>query len=311
MENIDFLEAKVLLTVIEEKSVSAATKKLTLSQPAISKLIMRIEQNYNIIIFDKNKRPWQLTPAGLVFEEFLNTIVKEHARLLKNLSDVVKDKKGQVVFYTMIYEDKYLLPDILAKFYEQYPNFKVNISIGETKAMEDFLLEKKADFATVVMPVKNNKIKTVSIKEHELIIGIPNQYLIEKNLKIPENKNLLPDINLSLFKDKPFILHKKKYKVRDIQEGVLKEKGISIGENIMEIEQHITGLSLAKKGLGVCFLLKDVLKRAEKTDNLGNISFFRIEGIRPKQVVAIGYLKNRILSDIEKDFLKIAKEKAD
>lgn len=305
-ENINLFEAKVLLTVMEDKNISGVVSKVSLTQSAISKLVMRIEQNYNVMIFDKNKKPWQLTPAGLIFREFLLKILKEHEALLEDLNELVENRKGSFTLYTMPYEDKYVLPSILSAFYRKNPSLAVNIVLDNTKKMEEALLDKKADLAIVVSPVKSDEIQLVPIIENETIIAIPNDFLLEKGIAIPTNKQL-KDIDISLFKEKPFILHKKQFKVRDLQEEIFRENNFyPLKETSIEVEQHITGVNLAAEGLGICFLSDDSFGRLENTQN---ISFFRIKGSRPMQTISIGYLKSKKLSLGELDFINIAKEK--
>jgi len=305
MENINVFEIRALLAVIKEKSISAAAKKLNVTQPAISKLVMRVEENYRIKIFDRQKTPWKLTTVGEVFKERLNAIYKEHSLLLMDIDDIVTNKKGSLDFATMAYEDRYLLPDIFTKFYKEYPNFKINTFLLDSQKMEQSLIDRKIDFAHVLLPVKSSNITSIFLKEYEIIVCIPNKFLIDKYIKIPKENNL-QEIDLSLFKKDPFILRQSKLGFSIYENYIFtKSNFFPDKEKLIEVSQYITGINLSNEGIGINFTLDATLNYIKKSNN---VSYFKIKNIRPKQKLSIAYLKNRKLSIVEEYFLQIMQE---
>lgn len=302
MENISISQIKTLLTVIEEKNISNAATKLNLTQPAISRMIMSLEKFYSVSFFDRSKNPWKLTPAGVVFIEGITNILREHENILEKIDDIVANRKGFFSFGTMLYEEKYILTTSFIEFYEKFADFKLNIFLDSSKNMEQLLLDRKIDFATIILPVKNNEIKDIPLKEYEIFICIPNKFLIEKKIEIPK-KNTITEIDLSLFKESPFILHKEQYGFRSWQNHILQELNIILEKNnIIEVPQHTTAVDLSTRDIGICFLLDDLLNHIEYPKNA---TVFKIKHIRPKQILALAHLRCRNLSNIEKTFIKI------
>lgn len=61
---LHYLEA-----IIRTGSIAAASKQLFLTQPSLSLYVKRLEEEYEIKIFDRGAQPWKLTPEGKYFIE--------------------------------------------------------------------------------------------------------------------------------------------------------------------------------------------------------------------------------------------------
>ena len=60
---------KYFLTVAQEQSFSKAAKVLNVSQPALSKQIKDLEEEYQITLFNRTTRSLSLTEEGRLFKE--------------------------------------------------------------------------------------------------------------------------------------------------------------------------------------------------------------------------------------------------
>ena len=69
LEKIDYVYA-----VYMEKSFSKAAKKLFISQPALSKIIRKAEQDIGVSIFDRSTIPITVTPEGEKYIEAIQAI---------------------------------------------------------------------------------------------------------------------------------------------------------------------------------------------------------------------------------------------
>ena len=86
--DISFYQVKLFLVLAEELNFSRAAVILNVAQPTISKRISVIENNLGITLFDRNKRPLELTRAGKV-------LFDEWRRLIKNLERSIERAKEQ------------------------------------------------------------------------------------------------------------------------------------------------------------------------------------------------------------------------
>lgn len=71
MEPIEVRDMLYILAVCEERSFSRAAEKYYISQPALSKIVKRVEGNLGVRIFDRGLVPIRITPEGAVFKRKL------------------------------------------------------------------------------------------------------------------------------------------------------------------------------------------------------------------------------------------------
>ena len=80
---------KYFITVAQEQSFSKAAKVLNVSQPALSKQIKDLEDEYQITLFNRTTRTVSLTEEGRLFKEqaieILNLEAKIILEIIKNI----------------------------------------------------------------------------------------------------------------------------------------------------------------------------------------------------------------------------------
>ena len=64
MEAVEFREMELILAVSEERSFTRAAEKNYISQPALSKIVRRVEKNLGAAVFDRGSSPLRVTPEG-------------------------------------------------------------------------------------------------------------------------------------------------------------------------------------------------------------------------------------------------------
>ena len=71
-----------VLTIVREGSITAASRKLYVSQPSLSQTIKLIERNLGAEIFNRRTEPISITPAGEMYIEAARKVlaIKEALR---------------------------------------------------------------------------------------------------------------------------------------------------------------------------------------------------------------------------------------
>lgn len=123
---MNFTQINYFLTVAKCLSFTKAANLLYVSQPALSRQIIMMEDELGVKLFDRNNRSLQLTPSGRVMEEELNTI------FLKYKGAVIKAKAAATNLTSMLrvgildgiaVED--LLSAPLREMQQDHPNIEV------------------------------------------------------------------------------------------------------------------------------------------------------------------------------------------
>ena len=83
-------QLKYVLAVAENKNFTKAAQKTFVTQPTLSMQIQKLEEELEILIFDRSKKPIELTPVGKKIVSQARNIVNESERM----QDVVDQEKG-------------------------------------------------------------------------------------------------------------------------------------------------------------------------------------------------------------------------
>jgi len=238
-------QLEYVLAVAKHQNFTEAAKHSFVTQPTLSMQIQKLEDELDIQIFNRKKKPIALTDIGVKIVEQAKTIVNESNRM----NDIVDQQKGYIggefrlgIIPTII---PTLLPMFLKIFIKKYP--KVNLIINEltTEEIVKQLSNGTIDVGIAATPLENEAIKE-RVLYYEPFVGF-----------IPENHRLFSEKKLAV-------------NDLDIQEILLLEDGHCFKDNILnlcnplkhmspkhfELESGNFGtlIKLAKEGLGMTLL---------------------------------------------------------
>jgi LysR family cys regulon transcriptional activator len=129
-------------------NITAAARALHTSQPGVSKQIKLLEDELGFEVFERQGRTLRrLTPAGEQVVARAQRILEE-ARNIRRLSDEARDeKKGSLSIATTHTQARYVLPGIVKRFREQYPDVKLHLHQGTSEQISALAAEDRVDFA--------------------------------------------------------------------------------------------------------------------------------------------------------------------
>ncbi len=135
----------VFLKVCEHMNMTRAAEDLYMTQPSVSQMIAELEQYYNSRLFERLNRRLYLTEAGKRLQSYARHIINLEAEAKKNLADlngggVLRIGASQTV-------GAYLLPEMIARFTDRFPDVEVFSRVENTSVIEQFLLEDALDLA--------------------------------------------------------------------------------------------------------------------------------------------------------------------
>ena len=98
--------AQYMLTVMQEGSITAAAKKLYISQPSLSQMIKLVETNLGTPIFNRSTDPITLTYAGEKYIEAAKQILTINNNLQKEIDEINhEDHAGTSLRAAPLYEE--------------------------------------------------------------------------------------------------------------------------------------------------------------------------------------------------------------
>ncbi|MEY4011111.1 MAG: hypothetical protein RIT22_235 [Bacteroidota bacterium] len=169
-------QLKYVLAVAEHQNFTLAAEKCFVTQPTLSMQIQKIEEELNIQIFDRTKKPIQLTDIGQKIVSQAKNIVNEADRI----QDIVEQQKGFVggefrlgIIPTIM---PTLLPMFLNNFIKKYPKVKLIIEELNTDEIITKLNNGHLDAAIAATPLQEEKIKEIVLYFEPFVAYIPESH---------------------------------------------------------------------------------------------------------------------------------------
>ncbi|WP_457610237.1 LysR substrate-binding domain-containing protein [Lutibacter sp.] len=237
-------QLKYVLAVAEYRNFTIASEHCYVTQPTLSMQIQKLEEELGTKIFNRSKKPIQLTEIGSKIIEQAKIIVDESNRI----NDIVDQQKGYIggdfklgIIPTIM---PTLLPIFLKTFIKKYP--KVNLKIEELTTDEIIkkLTEGHIDVGIAATPLENETIKERVLYYEPFVGFVPPEHRLFKNKIIDVETLNIEDILL-------------------LEDGhCFKESIINLCSTFGKSNQHFqlhsgsfnTLIKLSKEGLGMTML---------------------------------------------------------
>ena len=275
-------QLKYVLAVAEHKNFTLAAEKCFVTQPTLSMQIQKIEEELSIQIFDRTKKPIQLTDIGHKIVNQAKNIVIEADRI----QDIVEQQKGFIggefrlgIIPTIM---PTLLPMFLTNFIKKYPKVKLIIEELNTQEIIVKLNNGHLDAAIAATPLLEDKIKEIVLYYEPFVAYIPENHHHFQNQEID-----IADLNID-----EILLLQDGHCFRD---GILNLcKNVSKNEsNRFQIESGSfeTLIKLADEGLGTTLLPYLHTLDLKESDKL-KLRHFKEP--KPAREVSLIYPKNEL-----------------
>ena len=282
--NIDLNLYKIFYVVAKYESFSKAANELYVSQPAISYSIKKLEEELNTKLFIRLNTGIKLTDAGeklkFYVENALNNIIAGNRELTIAEENQLS---GEITIGTHSNIGTFLLPKIVKKFHEQYPNAKINIYNSTTKEMKEMFKNHQIDILILHYPIYNTDCDNIYEKR---ILTCDSCFV--GNKKYYDSFILSSRQNVIL--EYPLLLPLKGFTTSNYLEKTFKNNNLILSSNIYLYTTEMT-LSLIKEGVGVGWVLRNCVKSELENNELYEIP---IKMDLPKIEFSLAYDKKTI-----------------
>ena len=189
-------QLKYVLAVAEHQNFTKAAAKTFVTQPTLSMQIQKLEEELEIQIFDRSKKPIELTGVGRKIVEQAKNIVNESERM----QDVVDQEKGFIggtfklgIIPTVM---PTLLPMFLKNFSNRYPKVQLKIEELNTDEIITKINDGYLDAAIAATPLGQEKIKERPLYYEPFVGYIPENHRLTLKDKLETNDLDIEDILL-------------------------------------------------------------------------------------------------------------------
>lgn len=295
--NLRQLEAFV--QVAEGGSFSRAAKELYLTQPTISAHISALEKELNARLFIRNTKEVSLSQDGKDLYRYAKQIIDIEKKIEERFGAKGPDGRQCITIAASTIPAQYLLPRVLLKFSEKYPEEQIKITEADSSRVVMQIVDNMADIGFTGTVLEKKHCRYIPFYKDELAIITPN------TPKYQKLRNMEGDV--SWMKEEHLILREEGSGTRKEAEKQLRVAGIDLAQLdvIASIDNQETIKKAVREGMGITVLSK---LAAEEEAADGYLLTFPIPGADKGRDINLVYNKNYQLSRSAERFIKIVKK---
>ncbi len=128
---MNFHELEAFMTLADELHFGKASAKLNMSPSALSRVISRLEDEFQIILLDRSNRQVILTQDGKQFYKFAKETCDSYKDFKVSVCGKKDVLKGTLHLYASVTACYSVLPEFIKKFTSLYPEIQLSVETGD------------------------------------------------------------------------------------------------------------------------------------------------------------------------------------
>lgn len=263
---------RTFVIAAEAQGFTRAAEMLGLTQAAVSQHIAGLEKELRTALFDRGPRSVTLTDTG--------RRIYEHAREILDLVDRIRQQAGQqpspvsgtITIACSTVPSEWLLPELLVRFRELYPEVRESVSVSDSAAAMRAVRAGDAELGLVgeLPRAANLCAKSIARDELTLVVSANHDFARTKRIQSDE------------LRGQPLIVREPGSGTRRCVEQALSKAGLATTELtfVMEVNSNEAIRAAVERGLGLSFLSKWAIAREIEDQRLIPVEIEGVEAVR-------------------------------
>ncbi len=297
---LDFRKLQVFALVMEQRSFSRAAELCHLTQPTVSGHVKLLEEYFGVTLFDRHTREVVPTPAGLLLYRYAKRVVRLVEEMEREMSYYKGGRKGKLRLGGSTIPGQYILPFLLQKFNQAFPDIRVAVHIADTRAIAQLVSEGELELGIIGAKVLETNLHYEPCYEDEIVL------VLRKDFKVPK-LDVAQALKPEDLQHLPLIVREKGSGTWLTTKKALKNIGCAPErlKVVAELGSTEAVRQAVKAGLGAAFLSKRAVQ--EEIDS-GLLVQVPVEGLAIKRNFYLVYPARRTLSPTAQIFVDFFKE---
>lgn len=273
-------------TVAKTEHITRAAELLSISQPALSRSISKLEEELGVPLFDRKGRNILLNRFGKMFLHRVERSIKEIEIGKEEIQDVIHPDRGTISLAFLHSLGINFIPEIVSSFQNLHPNVRFQLNQASSYHVLEQLKKGEVDVALVSFHQEHKEVirQPLLIEELFLIVSVHHP--------LAESE----EVELNVIKDEPFIAFKDGYGLRTITDLLCSQAEFSPNV-VFEGEEIGTVAGLVAAKLGVS-LVPDIT-----IIDKSKVKLIRISQPICTRTIGIAWKEGRYLSPVTKRFI--------
>ena len=169
-DGMDLRQLEIIRAIADSGSFTAAGEKLHVSQSAISRQILLLEDELGEPVFHRIGRRIRITPAGESLLQLSHRVFQDLHDTVSGISDKRESLRGTMRLVGGMTVCLYAFPALLAEVRRTHPSLDLKITVGSAERSIAMLRSGAGDLGLLTLPVEASDLVSVPVLEEELLL---------------------------------------------------------------------------------------------------------------------------------------------
>lgn len=289
-----------VLEIAKQGSVTAAAKNLYVSQPSLSNMLIGIEHELGVKLFERDCTPLRPTYAGQLYIESAQKILSIKNEFEQHVADIRTQKEGRLRIGCGREMSSVLLPEVMPAYAKRKPGVQIKLREEKISDLQDLLMAREIDLAFLQFPMESAEIKTIPFYQEEIILLAPANFTFRQTH--PNQSRKYPVADISELNGAPFVLFKPGNQLRTNVDYILDDYQVT-PDIILETTNFETCIRMPEAGVAFSFFFYSSLD-AEKNIFIQRCTPYCLTKPRYRNWY-ICYRKESNSSELIEDFVRL------
>ena len=172
---MDLRALSYFVAVAELQSFSKASAHLRIAQPAVTRQIQKLEEEFGVSLLLRSKRKTELTDAGRLLLDRSTMLLSQVEKIKTEVTELADEPTGRITIGAVPSAGQLIMPPLVERYASMYPKMSLNIVEAYTSTIEDGLTRGRFDLALLYDPQARGALEVTPLFEEPLyVIGPPN-----------------------------------------------------------------------------------------------------------------------------------------
>ena len=273
------------------RSISKAAEFLGIGQPSVTAHVKKLEGELGNLLFDRVKRPIQLTLPGTKLFQMAMPLVEGIDKLIPNVS--IAEEEGPVRIASGYEIISHTLTGLVEEFLSRYPNVHLRIRSGTMQEVLGLLLEGEVDIGILPGPEKGQDFEFEGLFPYERVLITPLGHPLLQT----------PVTSLDQIVQWPLILMERRTSTRRILEEEFHRRGLAY-DVIVELDSMDLIKRYVTLGLGVSVGPKLAIDPGDERQ----LGIVNLAALLPLEQAGIVTVRGKSLSKPARNFVQVVKQ---
>lgn len=252
---------KTFVTLAELKNFTKASEALNISQPSVSLHIKNLEKEFQTELFLRSPKFVQITPTGEILYNRAKQIISLYDQTKEDILEHHQSVQGELKIGASFTIGEYILPPLLLKLQSDYPELELNIVIGNTEEIVQYVRLFQVDIGLIEGQTNDKELTIHPFMQDELFI-----------VSSTNHSSFKGDITMDDLQNHTWITREEGSGTGEYLKHFIRSNGLKV-KSLLTISSNQGIKESVIRGMGISLLSHSVIERELKHGDLSIVRF--------------------------------------